>query len=126
MTSPHREKNMIEETNIIPPPTSADSEASGDRCLSACSDSLGQRVDVLKRAKYESLEYLLNALCSFGAPKLFRMDCGWHCDVKMHVAAKGTSFDVMSDFGCETSMAAAKQCAERIIATMQSINSQNV
>jgi hypothetical protein len=89
------------------------------------SESLVERVRSLKAATYESLEFLLNCLCAFGKPVLHRMDKGWYCKVSMHVAAKGTSFEVGSEFTCETSLAAARQCAQRIIATMEAIEGGN-
>jgi hypothetical protein len=66
-----------------------------------------------------SLTELLEALCAAGKPRLARMDHGWLCSIDMHVAAAGTEFKIRSEFDRETPLAAARQCAERVIQTLR-------
>lgn len=80
-----------------------------------------QRLVFLKLATREDLEFLLRALCKFGKPTLHRFDKGWYCKVTMHVAAKGTSFEIASDFTCELPTLAARECAYRIITTLEAM-----
>jgi len=61
-----------------------------------------------------TLEELLNELCGFGRPKLFRMDTGWHCFVDMHVPHAESSFKVASEFDHISAMNAAMECRSRI------------
>ena len=65
-----------------------------------------------------TLEELLLFLTRFGKPRCGMFGTGWSCQVEMHVVSVGTSFEVKSDFGMETPLAAAKQCAERLIETL--------
>lgn len=67
----------------------------------------------------ESLEVILQNLCSLGVPSLIKMQRGWWATLKMHVAAAGTEFTVKSESDCETPLAAARQCAERAITTLK-------
>lgn len=67
----------------------------------------------------EPLETLLQTLCNIGVPTLFKMDRGWWVTLKMHVAAAGTEFKVQSDSDCQTPGEAARQCAERALATLK-------
>lgn len=88
-----------------------------------CSESLSERLTSLKLARREDLECLLLALCAYGKPVLHRVDNGWYCKVSMHVAAKGTSFDVASDFSCASPIVAARECTDRIVATLEAMDS---
>lgn len=67
----------------------------------------------------QTLEGLLNALCAAGMPRILRMDKGWVCCVDMHVASAGTEFKIRSEYDCETPLASARQCAGRVIQTLQ-------
>lgn len=69
----------------------------------------------------EGLDELLVSMCRYGQPKLSMLDGGWHCWIKMHVQTKGTSFEIKSEFGHNSPMAAAKECAERIATTLAAI-----
>jgi hypothetical protein len=72
-----------------------------------------------------SLEELLNDLCMFGQPKLFRMEKGWHCFVDMHVPHAGSSFKVASDFDHVSAMNAAMECRSRIGEMLKSYAEQS-
>lgn len=69
----------------------------------------------------EVLEELLQSMCRYGEPKLSMFDNGWHCWIKMHVQSAGASFEIKSEFGHKTPMAAAKECADRIAKTLAAI-----
>lgn len=69
----------------------------------------------------KSLEDLLAALATFGKPRLSLQPRGWHACVEMHVSAVGVSFDVNSDFDHKTPSAAARQCAERVLAALNGL-----
>lgn len=73
----------------------------------------------LKKSAELQLEPLLQLLRIYGQPRLGFYDNGWHCCVEMHVAAAGTTFKVSSDFKCETPIISTRQCAERIIKTLE-------
>jgi hypothetical protein len=49
------------------------------------------------------------------------MDSGWHCWIKMHVASKGATFEIKSEFGHQSPMAATNECHERIVSTIRNI-----
>ena len=66
-----------------------------------------------------TLEPLLLRLCAFGKPAVRQMSKGWYCHIDMHVPAAGTSFSVASDFDCPTPLAAAVECALRVIAVLE-------
>lgn len=81
---------------------------------------------LLSPGRFSTLEEKLQALCAFGAPTLFRMAnspdrTGWWCKVNMHVASKGTAFEIGSDAYCPSPSAAVDQCAERIAATLNNL-----
>jgi len=76
-------------------------------------------VDKLNECESMELEQLLQTLCGVGAPKLFMLRSGWHCDVEMHVAAVGATFSVASDFGKKTPRAAALQATQRVVAALE-------
>lgn len=67
----------------------------------------------------ETLDTILQNLCSIGVPSIHKMQRGWWAMLKMHVAAAGTEFTVKSEADCETPLCAARQCAERAIITLR-------
>ncbi len=67
-----------------------------------------------------NLVQLLDALCYYGKPRLSPLVSGWYCVVEMHVASKGASFEIKSDFDHATPGDAARMCASRIAATLRS------
>lgn len=60
------------------------------------------------------LEAYLLEIARYGKPRLGMYSKGWHCNVEMHVEAKGCSFDISSDFGRDSPIDAATQCLERV------------
>lgn len=66
-----------------------------------------------------TLEQLLEALTHAGRPRVHQFDDGtWGCTVKMHVAAAGTTFEIRSDYTHASPLEAAKQCVDRVRATL--------
>lgn len=78
-------------------------------------------VVLIKLTNYRDmpLETLLQNLCHLGVPVVHKMPKGWWVYLKMHVAAAGTEFKVESECDCPTPSDAARQCAERAIATLK-------
>jgi hypothetical protein len=67
----------------------------------------------------KTLEDVLQSLTVVGRPSLFSMrGAKWHCLCETYVSELGTSVDVRSNWDCETPTAAARQCAERVISTI--------
>jgi hypothetical protein len=89
--------------------------------MSLLTEKQNGALSVSKVAGYQSetLEAILQNLCHLGVPSLLRMNNGWWVTLKMHVAAAGTEFTVKSESDNPTPTAAAKQCAERAIATLK-------
>lgn len=73
-------------------------------------------------SKNESLEGLLQQLCHFGRPSITRLDNGWWCRCAMHVATAGTTFQIDSETKHKTPTDAARECAERVVATLKQWN----
>ena len=67
------------------------------------------------------LEGVLSWLQNFGKPRLFCMRDGWHSAIEMHVSSVGAKFEVASEFGHPTPLAAAQQCAERVTQTLRDL-----
>ena len=65
-----------------------------------------------------TLEELLTALTKYGKCGLSYMGDGWHARVDMYVTSVGAEFKVSSDFRMPSSMAAVRQCYERVIKTL--------
>lgn len=62
-----------------------------------------------------TLEEHLEKMRYYGKPRVSLLNGGWYSCVEMNTNTTGTSFEVKSDFDCETPTAAAKQCHERIL-----------
>lgn len=60
------------------------------------------------------LQALLTIASAHGRPSLFMLKHGWHMVIDMHVAALGATFEIRSDFGCATPVAAAEQALTRM------------
>lgn len=69
----------------------------------------------------QTLDDVLQEMCRYGQPKLSMMDSGWHCWIKMHVASKGATFEIKSEFGHKSPRAATDECYERIVSTIRNI-----
>jgi len=66
-----------------------------------------------------SLEEILVALCRAGNPRCSKMKShGWMASCEMHVSAAGTTFEVRSEFTHKTPIDAARECAQRVVATL--------
>lgn len=66
-----------------------------------------------------SLESLLKQLTLFGKPRLSYMGDGWYSSIDMHVVAAGSEFKVASEFKHPSGLAAARQCAERVVEVLK-------
>ncbi len=64
--------------------------------------------------QYVPLEQLLGSLAAYGNPRIARLDSGWFCKVDMSVLPAGASFEVSSEFGHDSPMAAAIECEDRV------------
>lgn len=78
------------------------------------SSSLSDADRTILRGSAKSLEEMLYALTKYGKPRLSHDGKGWYCAVEMYVTAAGVDFKVASDFGCNSPMSAATQCASRL------------
>lgn len=63
----------------------------------------------------ETLEDVLLELAKWGRPRIsIPSSRGWYCCVEVNITLTGAKFEVSSDFGIETPLAAALQCRERL------------
>lgn len=67
------------------------------------------------------LEELLNLLTKYGKCSLSYMGEGWHARIEMYVTSVGAEFKVSSDFRMVSSMAATRQCYDRVIKTLSDL-----
>jgi hypothetical protein len=73
----------------------------------------------------ESLEDVLMQLAKWGRPRVtMPNDKGWYSTVEVNITPIGAKFDVASEFGMATPLAAALQCRERLLAAVKSIGGQ--
>lgn len=70
-----------------------------------------------------SLEDKFIWLTGFGKPTLFRMSDGWHVSLAMHVASKGSTFKIESDYNHPTPSEAVDECISRLAATLKDLES---
>lgn len=70
----------------------------------------------------ESLEDVLLELAKWGKPRVtMPSDKGWYSTVEVNITPIGAKFDVSSEFGMATPLAAALQCRERLLASVKAI-----
>lgn len=75
--------------------------------------------DAIRGYEAHDLEFILLNLQSVGKPRLHcHDDMLWSCSVNMHVPNAGTTFEVRSEFNMVSPLAAARQCAERVLKTL--------
>lgn len=67
----------------------------------------------------DSLEHLLAACLMYGSPRLTYISGGWVAFVDMNTPAPGTKFEVRSEFGMPSPLAAVQQCFDRVVATVR-------
>jgi hypothetical protein len=67
------------------------------------------------------LEGVLSWLQKFGRPRLSCLGTGWHSNIEMHVSSVGAEFKVASEFGHPTPLAAAQECAARVVQTLRDL-----
>ncbi len=70
-------------------------------------------------ASLEAVDTILTELARFGRPTLCLTTRGWWCYVDIHVNATSTSMDVKSESNHPSPIAAARECAQRVIATVK-------
>ena len=73
------------------------------------------------RLEQMTLEELMMYMVRYGRPRLSLHDGGWYCKVEMNTNAKGTQFDVASEFNQPTPLHAARMCHERIITALKTL-----
>lgn len=67
-----------------------------------------------------TLETALLLISKYAKPYLWQNDKGkWYCKAEMRVTGQGISFEVASDYTCNTPTEAARQCLSRIADTLQ-------
>jgi len=77
------------------------------------------------RPTVETLEDVLMQLAKWGRPRVtMPNDKGWYSTVEVNITPIGAKFDVASEFGMATPLAAALQCRERLLAAVRSIGGQ--
>lgn len=69
----------------------------------------------------DDLQDLMQYMIKYGKPRISYISNGWYCGVEMNTNTAGSSFEVKSEFGHPTPMAAAKQCHERILNAIKAI-----
>lgn len=70
----------------------------------------------------ETLEDVLLELAKWGKPRVtMPSDKGWYSTVEVNITPIGAKFDVASEFGMATPLAAALQCRERLLAAVKAI-----
>jgi hypothetical protein len=57
----------------------------------------------------------------FGKPRISHTGDGWYSNIEMHVASKGTTFTVASDFKHEHPTTALDQCIDRMLSTLSAL-----
>jgi hypothetical protein len=67
------------------------------------------------------LEELLNVLTKYGKVRTNYMGDGWVTAIDMYVTSVGAEFKVSSDFRMVSSMAATRQCYDRVIKTLSDL-----
>ena len=76
------------------------------------------------RATVESLEDVLLELAKWGNPRVSMPSTsskGWYSCIDVNITPTGAKFEVASDFGMATPLAAALQCRERLMASVKAI-----
>jgi hypothetical protein len=84
-------------------------------------DCYGLADEAAKLVADNDLESLLNELCKYGEPRVSMLRGGWYCKIEMHVSQKGCSFDVASEFKCETPTHAARECLSRVKSALKDL-----
>lgn len=68
-----------------------------------------------------TLEQILDELARYGQPAVRMSDRGWWSGIDMHVSAQGATFNVRSDGGHKSAVAAAAECLERVRQTLSKV-----
>ena len=68
-----------------------------------------------------TLEEHLEQMRYYGKPRVSLMSNGWYSCIEMNTNTTGTSFEVKSDFDCQTPTLAAKQCHERMLNALKEL-----
>lgn len=70
----------------------------------------------------ESLEDVLMDLAKWGNPRVsMPSGKGWYSSIEVNITPTGAKFEVASEFGMATPLAAALQCRERLMASVKAI-----
>ena len=68
-----------------------------------------------------TLEEHLEQMRYYGKPRVSLLNNGWYSCIEMNTNTTGTSFEVKSDYDCQTPTLAAKQCHERILNALKEL-----
>lgn len=68
-----------------------------------------------------TLEEHLEEMRYYGKPRVSLMSNGWYSCIEMNTNTTGTSFEVKSEFDCQTPTLAAKQCHERMLNALKEL-----
>ena len=68
-----------------------------------------------------TLEEHLEQMRFYGKPRVSLQSNGWYCVIEMNTNTTGTSFDVKSEFDCESPRLAAKMCHERMLNALKEL-----
>lgn len=68
-----------------------------------------------------TLEELLTEMERFGKPRVGKYGTGWHSNIEVSITPVGAQFEIRSDFGLPTPLAAARECYDRLIAAMKEL-----
>ena len=70
----------------------------------------------------ETLEDVLLDLAKWGRPRVsMPSGTGWYSCIDVQITPTGAKFEVASEFGMATPLAAALQCRERLMASVKAI-----
>lgn len=76
----------------------------------------------IPQAVGENLESVLLDLAKWGKPRVSMVNSrGWFASVEVNITPTGAKFDVSSEFGMATPLAAVLQCRERLMASVKAI-----
>jgi hypothetical protein len=69
----------------------------------------------------KSLEELLEFLCRYGEPMMWKGKAGWHCKIEVFVTGQGMKFEISSDSKHPTLHEAAECCIKRLVEAFTAI-----
>lgn len=80
-----------------------------------------QKLSKATKVEELTLEEHLQQMRYYGKPRVSLMSNGWYSCIEMNTNTTGTSFEVKSEFDCQTPTLAAKQCHERMLNALKEL-----